>query len=120
MEESLPRNRFTCAHPVMPHFTLCRDMYQGSSLRNFCTKKVSSGRGPTTLISPCRTFRNCGNSSRLVLRKKRPNGVIRASERQGCWGLDASELFTNIVRNLNIFNRFPLDRKSTPLNSSHT
>src|SRR5260370_23193516 len=92
----------------MQHFTLCRDMYQGISLRNFCTKKVSSGRGPTTLISPCRTFRNCGNSSRLVLRKKRPNGVIRASERQGCGEIDFSELLTQNVPEFKLFKRLPL------------
>ena len=31
-----------------------------------------SGRGPTRLMSPCSTLMNCGNSSRLVLRRKVP------------------------------------------------
>jgi len=39
------------------------------------------GRGPTRLISPRNTFNSCGNSSRLVLRKKLPMGVMRGSSR---------------------------------------
>src|SRR2546430_11591899 len=41
-----------------------------SSLRNFATKRGRSGLGPTTLISPFKTLKNWGNSSRLVLRRR--------------------------------------------------
>src|SRR6516164_4838776 len=37
------------------------------------------GRGPTRDISPTRTFRNCGSSSKLERRKNFPNGVILLS-----------------------------------------
>ena len=36
-----------------------------------------SGRGPTSAISPLRTFMNCGISSILVRRRKAPTRVIR-------------------------------------------
>jgi len=39
----------------------------------------SSGRGPTMLMSPRSTFQSCGNSSRLVLRRKWPMRVMRGS-----------------------------------------
>ena len=39
----------------------------------------TGGRGPTSDISPRSTLMNCGNSSRLVRRKKLPTGVIRGS-----------------------------------------
>src|SRR2546430_17200974 len=50
-----------------------------SSLRNFATKRGRSGLGPTTLISPFKTLKNWGNSSRLVLRRKTPSRVRRGS-----------------------------------------
>ena len=37
------------------------------------------GRGPTRDMSPRRTLISCGSSSRLVRRRKRPNGVIASS-----------------------------------------
>src|SRR4028118_1785863 len=39
------------------------------------------GRGPTKLISPRRTFKSWGSSSRLVLRNTRPTRVTRGSLR---------------------------------------
>ncbi len=37
------------------------------------------GRGPTSDMSPRRTLKSCGSSSRLVFRSQRPNGVIASS-----------------------------------------
>jgi hypothetical protein len=37
------------------------------------------GRGPTRLMSPTRTFHNCGSSARLYFRRNFPSGVIRGS-----------------------------------------
>ena len=39
----------------------------------------NAGRGPTSDISPRSTLINCGNSSRLVFRKNRPNSVTALS-----------------------------------------
>ena len=63
-----------CASPVMPG----RAWYTSSlflSLINSCWLN-KQGLGPTKLISPLSTFQSWGNSSNLVRRKKRPNGVI--------------------------------------------
>ena len=72
----------TCQSPVMPGFA--------SSTRRRChgwycsTSKGSGGRGPTSDMSPRSTFQNCGSSSRLVLRRNRPDGrdarVVRELE----------------------------------------
>ena len=65
-----------------------------------------SGRGPTIDISPLRTFRSCGNSSRLVERRILPNGVTRLSPgvvHPGPW-LSA---LAYIVLNLTILKRLP-------------
>ena len=40
---------------------------------------MTSGRGPTRLIRPRRTFQNCGSSSIEKLRRKRPTRVTRGS-----------------------------------------
>ena len=55
----------TCQRPVIPGLT-------SSSLRRCQVWYAASsygigGRGPTSDMSPRRTFRNCGSSSRLVL-----------------------------------------------------
>lgn len=54
-------------------------MYSGMVSRNCSTKCGSSGRGPTRLISPRSTFHSWGSSSRLHLRMKLPNYVLRGS-----------------------------------------
>src|SRR5690554_5724530 len=65
---------FTCAQPVTPG---------RASWRRYCSCEysgrysINSGRGPTRLISPLSTFQSSGNSSRLVARRKLPNGVMR-------------------------------------------
>ena len=43
------------------------------------TNSGRSGRGPTRLMSPIRTFQSCGSSSRRVLLRTRPTGVTRGS-----------------------------------------
>ena len=45
----------------------------------WATNSRSSGRGPTKLMSPFRTFSNCGSSLSLVSRSQLPTGVIRES-----------------------------------------
>ena len=40
---------------------------------------TATGRGPTRLISPCNTLKNCGISSRLQRRKNLPTRVILGS-----------------------------------------
>jgi hypothetical protein len=48
------------------------------------------GRGPTTLICPHRTLRNCGISSRYVSRRNRPTVVMRGSSAILNWGPSTS------------------------------
>ena len=43
------------------------------------TNSGRSGRGPTRLMSPRRTFQSCGSSSSRVRRRNRPTGVTRVS-----------------------------------------
>src|SRR5712691_7097947 len=67
----------TCHSPVIPGFASttrrqCHGLYSSTSYG-------SGGRGPTSDISPRRTFQSCGSSSRLVLRRKCPIGVTRGS-----------------------------------------
>src|SRR3954463_8741196 len=67
----------TCHSPVIPGLASstrrqCHGLYCSSSYG-------IGGLGPTSDISPRRTFHSCGNSSRLVDRRKRPIGVIRLS-----------------------------------------
>src|SRR5881628_3921371 len=83
------------------------------------------GRGPISDISPRSTFHNCGSSSRLVFRRRRPIGVTRGSPVSlnsvapgaSTLPLDLMNRLTNswcslgsastcIVRNLSIVNRF--------------
>ena len=45
------------------------------------------GLGPTTDMEPNKTLKNCGISSRFVLRRNLPIGVIRESFLQACWYL---------------------------------
>src|ERR1700686_2669629 len=77
----------------------CAGRYQAA------TKRGSSGRGPTSAISPRSTLNSCGSSSILDRRSKRPHGNTR-----GSWlpvmGLPASSA-TVIERNLNIENVLP-------------
>ncbi len=67
---------FTCQRPVQPGVTVkrrfCSVVYSATSLG-------SGGRGPTRLISPRRTLKSWGNSSRLVFRRMRPIFVILGS-----------------------------------------
>src|SRR4029077_12692678 len=67
---------WTTAHPVMPGRTSCR-------LRSSCVYRsryfVSNGRGPPRLRSPRTTFRSCGNSSMLVVRRNWPRRLNRCS-----------------------------------------
>jgi len=60
---------------------------------------IGKGRGPTRLISPFSTFQSSGNSSRLVLRRKRPSDVSRSASVSKFL---ASSLGLIIVRNLYI------------------
>lgn len=67
---SLP---FTCAQPVTPGTSLWMPFFVLSSMRS--SWLYSAGLGPTKLISPFSTLHNCGNSSRLNLRRSGPMGV---------------------------------------------
>ena len=42
-----------------------------------------SGRGPIRLISPCRTFNNCGNSSRWLTRRLSHRALLADLEHVG-------------------------------------
>src|SRR5450830_1042567 len=68
---------FTCAQPVSPGTSACTPCWVRSSIKSCWLN--SAGRGPTKLMSPTRMLHNCGNSSRLLLRKKLPMGVKYAS-----------------------------------------
>ena len=68
---------FICAHPVIPGRNLsipCKCRFSSSSV---CTD--STGRGPTSDMSPLNTEKSWGNSSMLVFRKKLPSGVMYCS-----------------------------------------
>ena len=66
----------TCQIQVIPGFMLNRRVCQ----RLYClTSDGIGGRGPTIDIFPCRTLKNCGNSSKEVLRRNLPIFVIRGS-----------------------------------------
>ena len=80
-------------------------------------RRGSSGRGPTRLISPRRTFTSCGNSSSPVRRSVRPKLVCRGSssvlwvsrrsgERDGA--TRRSRRSGSIVRNFSTVNGWPL------------
>jgi hypothetical protein len=72
--------------------------------------------GPTRLISPLRTFQNCGSSSRLRRRMTRPTRVSRGSDSSFKNGVLVSTgllMSVRIVRNLCILNtRPPLETRS--------
>src|SRR5881296_260022 len=113
----------TCQSPVIPGLAStsrrrCQSLYSTSSYG-------SGGRGPISDISPRSTFHNCGSSSRLVFRRRRPIGVTRGSPvslnsvapGSSTLPLDLMNRLTNswcslgsastcIVRNLSIVNRF--------------
>ena len=91
---------------------LKRRMSEGRVMRP--TSRGGSGRGPTSDMSPRRTFQNCGSSSIDHLRNCRPSGVIRGSflilktgprasfrSSKDAWSRSAS---ATIERNLNIRN----------------
>ena len=65
---------------------------------------IIRGRGPTMLISPFSTLNNSGSSSKLVLRRNRPNAGRRCSS--GSKFPDASR-WSVIVRNLYMTNALP-------------
>src|SRR5690606_18020799 len=89
---------FTCAQPVIPGFTLwrfrCTSLYKGKYSGN-------SGRGPTKLISPFKTFINWGNSSKDVLRTNFPIEVNRFESGNNC---PSAPHLSFIVLNLIIVN----------------
>ena len=91
-----------------------RSVFDGYIALSGC---ISSGRGPTSVMSPLRTFQSCGSSSMQVLRRYRPILVIRGSlvslnAGPSCslcarnWSLRRSAS-ARIVRNLKIVNRRP-------------
>ena len=92
---------FTCAQPVIPgkHSSLrrCSGEYRAIYL-------TGSGLGPTRLISPRTTLRNCGSSSRLLSRKNFPKAVIRSSSGRG-FPKESKQLV--MVLNLKIKNEHP-------------
>src|ERR1051326_1886096 len=105
---------FTCAQPVIPGFTRCRRACSAVYRGRYSTNK---GLGPTKLNSPRSTFHNCGNSSRLNCRNRRPSPVSRSSSESG---FPCPSRASVIVRNFTsskIFSSFPgrLCRNSTGL-----
>ena len=66
---------FTCAQPVIPGLASCRLACREEYRERYC---ISSGRGPTRLISPRSTLINSGNSSNEVVRSHTPNPVNRS------------------------------------------
>ena len=100
-----PRKPVTCAHPVRPGFTKCRTIYWSINAEYCSVCANMCGRGPTKLISPFKTFRNCGNSSMFDLRIKLPNGNFLGSSFVAC-NLSES-LFTCMERNFSIMNVLP-------------
>ena len=91
----------TCACPVMPGRTkwrlACSWLYNGKY-------SMSSGRGPTMLISPLMTFQSSGISSRLLERSILPNGVSRSLSGKG---LPCASTASFMLRNLIISNGLP-------------
>ena len=74
------------------------------SVRRKATKTGSSGRGPTRLILPVRTFQSCGSSSSLVFASTLPIRVKRSSS-AAVRGAPVAP--TRILRNLSIANSRP-------------
>src|SRR5690606_29451558 len=100
---------FTWAHPVIPGRTSWRRA--GSGVYNG-KYSISNGRGPTRLMSPLSTLNSSGSSSKLVLRKKRPNLVSRCSSGKR---RPFSSRASVIVRNLYIVNGRPCNPGRTCL-----
>ena len=67
------------ALPVIPGVTVRISAYSSAY---WAAKYSSSGRGPTSRISPRRTLTTCGSSSSRVAARKRPIGVKRSSSSQ--------------------------------------
>ena len=78
--------RWICAKPVIP--ALPHDEEPVAARRASDIRR----RGPTRLMSPCKTLTNCGNSSRLVLRKTRPSRVTRSLSELAVVSLSAPRL----------------------------
>ena len=87
------------AQPVNPKRGRLKPHVVRSSIMSCWLNKA--GRGPTTLILPHRMLHNCGNSSRLDLRRKEPIGVctLRGSLSK-C--VATAGVPTRIVRNFGI------------------
>jgi hypothetical protein len=75
-----------CQKPVQPGFTVVRSATKSES--NVAARHGISGRGPTRLIVPQTTSQSWGSSSRWNLRRKRPNGCSRTSDRCVLVGVD--------------------------------
>ena len=124
---------YICQSHVIPGFTV---MKRDRLLPYVSASSPWMGLGPTRLMVPKRTLKNCGSSSMLVVRRKLPIFVIRGSFSSLCFPLysDKSYLFSSKIcsafitmeRNLNMSNSFPplpitLRRKITlPLSFRHT
>ncbi len=78
--------------------TSCRRACSGEYSPRYC---IRSGRGPTRLMSPRRTFHSSGSSSRLVPRRKRPKEVRRRASGSG---IPLASLASLIVRNFSSVN----------------
>ncbi len=61
-------DRWTWASPVMPGSTTSRSRSRG---RACSSRGTNSGRGLIRLMSPRKTFHDCGNTSRCVRRRQR-------------------------------------------------
>src|SRR5437899_2084707 len=117
--EVLPRSPWTCAQPVTPDLTLCRNRYPGTVCRNRSTNTGRSGRGPTTLISPRRTLTNCGSSSRLKRRRNEPMGVRRSSPAAAHTGPVSRSASIRMVRSFITRKRWPSSASRRPLVLAH-
>ena len=100
-----PRRPWICAQPVQPGRTCCRTRYRGISSLKCSTWKGTSGRGPTRDMSPFSTLKNWGSSSRLNLRIRLPNRVLRGVVVGGPAGLLLG-VHTRMERNLYIMKGF--------------
>ena len=73
------------ASPVMPGSAAKTASRLRRSISSVCVGR--HGRGPTRLISPCKTFQSCGSSSSLNFRKVLPTAVT-AFAGASCEGKD--------------------------------
>jgi len=88
-----------CAQPVSPGVRIWTPFCVLSSIRSCWLK--SAGLGPTKLILPTKIDHSCGNSSRLVLRRKEPIGVSHCCGFSRRWVARVGVL-TRMVRNFGI------------------